>query len=43
LEVVITGVLVGADRIAAARRMDRWSRGIFPALFAVLVLWTFVR
>lgn len=41
LEVLITSQLVSADRIAAARRVDRWARGIFPLMFVGLSLWSF--
>jgi len=42
LEVLVTSQLVGADRIAVARRVDRWSRGLFPLLFAGLACWSFL-
>lgn len=41
LQVVITGTLVSRNRIPDARRLDRWSRGVFPALFALLTWWSF--
>jgi hypothetical protein len=40
LEVVITARLVNDERLAPARRIDRWSRGIFPVLFASLAGWS---
>ncbi|RIK67428.1 MAG: hypothetical protein DCC65_06250 [Planctomycetota bacterium] len=41
LQVVITGTLVSRNRIPDARRLDRWSRAVFPALFALLTWWSF--
>jgi hypothetical protein len=41
LQVVITGTLVSRNRILDARKMDRWSRVVFPTLFALLTFWSF--
>jgi Neurotransmitter-gated ion-channel ligand binding domain/Neurotransmitter-gated ion-channel transmembrane region len=41
LEVVITARMVNDDHLPSARRVDRWSRGIFPVLFALLAGWSF--
>lgn len=42
-EAIATGTLAGRGKTALAQRFDRWSRWIFPAVFAVLVAFVFLR
>lgn len=42
LQVIITGTLVSQNRVPDARRLDRWSRLIFPVLFVTLSYWSFL-
>ncbi len=38
LEVIVISVLVRAEHLAAARRMDLWSRSAFPLGFIIILL-----
>lgn len=42
-EAIATGTLAGRGKSALAQRIDRWSRGVFPASFALLVAFVFLR
>ena len=42
-EAIATGTLAGRGKTALAQRFDRWSLWIFPAVFAVLVAFVFLR
>ncbi|MHC4209960.1 MAG: hypothetical protein ACYSWT_09650 [Planctomycetota bacterium] len=41
VEVVASGNLAARERVAASRRIDRWSRLLFPAAFAIVIAWAF--
>lgn len=40
VEVIITSSLANQNREALARKFDLWSRFLFPAAFAVLLVWS---
>ena len=42
VQAVVTAVLAESQQIARARRIDRWCRGIFPALFVSVLIYSFV-
>jgi hypothetical protein len=41
-EVLITTTLARNEQVDMARRIDRWSRKVFPAVFAVLFVWALI-
>jgi hypothetical protein len=42
IEVIITSTLARSGRLEIARSLDRWCRGLFPALFILLTLKAFM-
>jgi hypothetical protein len=36
-EAILTGTLAASGRTELARRIDRWARWVYPALFAVVL------
>jgi hypothetical protein len=42
IQSVGTAMLVRGQRLTTARQIDLWCRGLFPALFAVVVMYAFV-
>ncbi len=41
VEIVISGNLTARGSDRAGHRLDRWSRLVFPAAFAVIIVWAF--
>ncbi len=41
VEVIVTSTLARGERLALARRVDRWCRVLFPLLFALVTGWAF--
>jgi hypothetical protein len=37
--VVLTSYLDTIDRDSTAKRIDLWARGLFPAVFLLLLIW----
>ena len=42
IEVVVTSTLAGQEKLELARKLDRWSRWLFPATFSVFTLKSFI-
>ena len=42
VQAVVTALLAGNQQVQRARRIDHWCRGIFPALFVALLMYSFV-
>jgi cadmium resistance protein CadD (predicted permease) len=42
LEVIVTSALAKQEKIVMARKLDNWSRWLFPAIFTTVALKTFV-
>jgi hypothetical protein len=42
IEVVVTSTLAGQEKLELARKLDRWSRWLFPAIFSLFTLKSFI-
>jgi len=42
IEVIVTSTIAQQEKIELARKLDRWSRWLFPAVFSAVALKTFI-